>query len=315
MLGLTLYPTNLSYRDGAALARRAEDAGFGGVFFVELRGNNDALMAAQAAAVETSRIMLGTNIANVYLRHPGHMAAQAVAVDELSDGRLVLGIGTSNQRAVEDMGLHWHQPTEYMTETTRSLRALFAGEAAAGLYRPRLAAHAIPIHWAGVSARTIEAAGAEADGLMAFLAPPERCREVVTRFREASPQGTVKPVSLLTPVFLSEDLAAARAVASEYLSHYLMIPLYRRMFAQSGFEEEIDRINEADPTSTKAMRALVSDRLADAIALIGPPSRCREQLARFGEAGIDDPLLSPQAVDADIRETAEQLIDTFGDGA
>ena len=315
MQGITLYPSGISYADVAQISARAEDAGFDGIYFVELRGNNDALAAAQAAAAATSRITVGTNIVNAYMRHASQLAAQAIAVDEISDGRLVLGIGASHRRRVEALGMIWRPPVDLLTETTRVLRAAFAGEAADGVPLGRRAEHPIPIHWAGVSSATIEAAGAESDGLMMFLATVQSVAQARAQFeigvREADPNTDRKRVSLLTPVFLSENLALAYEAARHYLSFYATMPVYQKIFAASGFEAEVAAIRAGDPTDPAAVARHLSDALLDSIVLIGSASRCLERWQAFGDAGIDDPLFSPQAVEGTVQDAAAALIAAF----
>ncbi len=316
MLGITLYPGGISYADVAEIARHAEDGGFDGIYFVERIGHNDALAAAQVAATATTALTVGTNIVNGYMRIPSHLAAQAMAVDEISDGRLVLGIGASHSGRVKALGLTWRPAVEYLSDTTRVLRAAFAGAARDGSSLGRNARHPIPIHWAAVATESIVAAGAEADGLMKFLAPLPRIAEARRIFedavRDAGASPGSKPVSLLTPVFLSDDRAAAYDAARSYLAFYAAMPLYKKIFAASGFDAEVAAIRAEDPTDLGAIAGHLSEAMLDAILVVGSASRCRERLAEFAEAGIDDPLLSPQAVGGSVRDAATALVSAFG---
>lgn len=315
MLGITLYPGGITYADVAEIAKRAEAAGFEGIYFVERLANNDALAAAQTAAQATSRISVGTNIVNGYNRQPFHLAAQAMAVDEISDGRLVLGIGASHPDRVKKLGLTWQPAADYLAETTRVLRDAFAGTGADGTPIGRTAVHDIPIHWAGVASATIEASASHADGLMMFLATAQRIRLARDLFRRAEQQAGVdnapKPISLLTPVFLSEDLSAAYQAARSYLSFYAVMTVYLNTFASSGFADEVAAMRAEDALDPAKAAPHLTDAMLDSIVVIGPPARCRERVAAFVEAGIDDPLLSPQAVDGTVPEAAADLIAAF----
>lgn len=312
MQGITLYPSGFGYFDVGTISAQAEAAGFDGIYFVELRGNNDALAAAQFAATSTSTITVGTNIVNAYMRHPSQLAAQAIAVDEISGGRLVVGIGASHRRRVESLGQQWHPPVELLTESTRVLRAAFAGEAADGAPLGRQAQHTIPIHWAGVSTATIDAAGRKADGLMMFLATVQSVRAACDHFHAGAGSGAArKPISLLTPVFLSEDLDAGYNAARRYLSYYAVMPVYQKIFAASGFEAEVAAIRGGDPGDAAGAAQHLSDKMLDAIVLVGPAARCRDRLVAFTDAGIDDPLFSPQAVGGTVQEAATAFIGTF----
>jgi len=315
MLGITLYPKGVSYADITDIAKNAEDAGFEGLYFVEQVGNNDALAAAQVAAVATRTLIVGTNIVNGYMRIPCHLAAQAMAVDEISSGRLVLGVGASHSYRVKMMGLTWKPAVDYLSETTDTLRAAFAGEAIDGAPLGRAAKHQIPIHWAGVATASIAAAGAKADGLMKFLAPIPRIKEARAIFdqnaRDAGVNPADKPISLLTPVFLSDDLDAAFNAARGFLVYYAAMPIYKRIFSAAGFEEEIAAIHREDTGDAAAIARHISDALLDAILVIGSAERCRDRMAELTEAGIDVPLLAPQAVGGNAPDSAAALIAAF----
>ena len=317
MLGITLYPRGVSYANFAQIAKRAEETGFDGIYFVESRGNNDALAAAHVAATATSSITVGTNIANVYMRHSSHLAAQAIAVDEISSGRLVLGIGASHRRHIEQLGMPWRPAVAFLAETPRVLRAAFTGVASDGYGSPlgRSAQHPIPIHWAGVSTSTIAAAGRESDGLMMFLATVKSVSAARQQFqasaREAGRSLERRPVSLLTPVFLCEDLEAAYEAARRYLAFYATMPVYQKIFAESGFEAEVAAIRAEEISDSAAVARHLSHALLDSIVLVGSAARCRDHLAAFTDAGIDAPLLAPQAVEGTAQDAAAALIAAF----
>jgi hypothetical protein len=76
-------------------------------------------------------------------------------------------------------------------------------------------------------------------------------------------------------------------VARQNLGLYATFPFYQRLFRLSGFEEEADAAERGE--TGKAL----SNRLLDAICLMGPVSRCREQLQAFRSAGVDLPILYP----------------------
>jgi alkanesulfonate monooxygenase SsuD/methylene tetrahydromethanopterin reductase-like flavin-dependent oxidoreductase (luciferase family) len=89
------------------------------------------------------------------------------------------------------------------------------------------------------------------------------------------------------PTFIGDDTGTMRDAARANLALFTTFPFYQRMFRASGFSEEAARAEAG------AGGASLSDRLLDAVCLIGPASRCREQLAAFRAAGVDLPILSP----------------------
>ena len=318
LLGVSLYPQGLSYTEATDLGTLAEEQGFDGIFAVEGGLNNDVMATVQAIASATRRVTVGTGIANLYLRHPALLGAGAVAIDEISGGRLILGIGVNNARAVRALGIAWRDPSEALRDTTAWLRRVFAGEAPEGIRATlRPAQHFIPIHLAGIALETADLAGEIADGLMLYLASRAHFRELVDRMEKGAARVGRQPqeitVSLLIPTFLSEDLGAAREAARRFLTPYAGMPHYARMFRRSGFVQEAEAVAEAlvrrDPS---AITAAVSDRLMDGVCLVGPLSRCKERLAAFREAGLTYPILAPQALQKEQPGSAvRRFLTTF----
>lgn len=317
MLGITLYGGHgLSYRDAVDLAGLAEARGFDAVFAVETFVN-DGMATCLAMAMGTRRITVGAGIANVYLRHPATLGAAAVAVDELSDGRFILGLGVNHERFVTGLGLTWQDPRRKLSDTTAALRTVFTGGTLPGMHAPcRVAVHRIPIHLAGVALATARLAGEVADGLMGYLATRDRFALVVQAAREAAasvgrPADAVTP-SLLIPTFVSDDLAAARQTARQFLAGYLALPVYARMFRDSGYAGEVDAVREALARGDRAAGgAALSERLVDEVCVLGPAARCRERLGEFRAAGIDFPILAAQPVGESYADGARRIIEAL----
>src|SRR5262245_51324886 len=240
-LGMTLWGFSLGYREAVDLAPRVEAAGFDNLFMVESPLGNDGVTTVAMMAARTSRLLLGTNIANAYVRHPRMPAMAAVAIDEVAPGRLILGLGPNNRTMMTQAGFEWGDPRAVLRETTAAVRDLFAGNPGPGHRTPRPASHVIPIHWAAMALETCAAAGANADGLMLYLNTAARYQRAVERFRRAAaaagrdPAGL--PVSLLIPTFIHEDLATARRAAREFLVQYARWPHYAKTFAASGYAQ------------------------------------------------------------------------------
>jgi alkanesulfonate monooxygenase SsuD/methylene tetrahydromethanopterin reductase-like flavin-dependent oxidoreductase (luciferase family) len=316
-LGATLYPFDLDTMALARLGREAEARGFDSVFVVEQGVSNDGMVAVEAIALATSRIAIGPGIANVHLRHPALLGATAVAVDELSGGRLILGLGTNNETMVRGLGLPWKEPRVALREATDWIRRVFAGQAPANIHTAfRAARRPIPIHFGGVALETAALAGEIADGLMLYLATPGRSRQVIDRMTEAARGAGRAPgavqVTLLVPTFLSDRLDAARGAARVFLSRYAPRSLYAKMFRRSGFDAEVDAMAGALARGDAGgVAAAISDRMLDEVLLVGPMGRCRERLAAFREAGIDYPLLAPQPVEEGAEAAGMRLFAAF----
>src|SRR5438094_3233290 len=109
-IGLTVWGFATGVREAVDLAVLAEESRFDSVFMVEGVCSNDALTTVAGMAGRTSRIAIGTGIANVFLRHPVMLALAAAAVHDLSDGRFLLGLRPHNREVVMRAGLPWQGP-------------------------------------------------------------------------------------------------------------------------------------------------------------------------------------------------------------
>jgi probable F420-dependent oxidoreductase len=298
----------------AEAARLAEAAGFASVWATEFY-DRSATVALAAMAVATSTIELGSAIAYAFGRTPLVLAAEARDLDELSGGRMTIGLGTGTRRMQQDWhGLDGEHPASRMEELIPLLRKLWRlhegpVEHDGRFYRLHVRPTAppreplrleVPIYMAGVNARMIEAAGAVADGLVGHpLFTPKYVREVV---RPALARGAERGQRQSPPVVgyltcsVGADRDAARRDAAAMIAFNSTVKTYRATHAASGFEREAAAIREAwSRRDWAAMAAAVSDEMIDATALAGTPDEVR---ARFAErwAGVyERTLLWPPA--------------------
>src|SRR5215510_924654 len=149
------------------LGQLAEEQGFEAILVNEGRG--DALACAEAIALHTSRIKVGTNIANIYFRHPFLAAMTAATIAELSEGRVVVGFGVSHRPLLESLGVKMDQPRQYMREYVQTVKKALRGESLGSFFRPRRSAYPVPVYVASVTAETAEVGGEYGDGIMPFL--------------------------------------------------------------------------------------------------------------------------------------------------
>src|SRR5512145_884718 len=157
-----------------ALGVRAERAGFDGVYTIEFF-NRHGYVPLAALAAKTSRIRIGTAIANAFTRSPLLHASAAMDLDELSGGRMVLGLGSGTRRMNEDwFDVRFERPAARMRELVRLLHAAFDAQKGGGLRfagefwkisvpifsRPGAPRPRVPIWIAAVNRGMIRTAGA-----------------------------------------------------------------------------------------------------------------------------------------------------------
>ena len=303
-----------SYAGFVELARETEDAGFCGVFIPE--AVNDALMSSFAVANATKRINIATWIVNIYLREPALCAISAEMVQDAAQGRFILGLGVSHRPALEARGIDMGNARDRLRHDTEIIRKAFHGELEMfGMKFPK-PSHPIPIYFAALALETSKLGGEMADGLMLYMCPPERMRKSIDAANEVAkkhgrPAGSVT-MTCGVPVFLHDDLKLAYETARRGLAFYGALPFYNRIMANSGFAEPAARIMDAAKRrDSAAMAAAVTNDLADAVALIGPASRCIERLDAYRKQGADVLIFAPNAVNEDYASCVRRIHKAF----
>ena len=294
------------------IGRIAEDKGFDAVFVNEGRG--DALACAEAIALGTSRIKVGTNIANIYFRHPFLAGMTATTISELSQGRMILGLGMSHRPLLESLGISMEQPRQYMRSYVTSLNTLFRGESLSAFHRPQQSNYSVPVYVGAVTAESAEIGGELADGIMPFLPALPYLTQLVEAAHTAAQRVGREPdqvgciVSI--PTFISDDIEQARSAARYNLAFFGNLPFYRKQWRRCGFRDEVTAMQDAWKNGNRrAAAACVSEQMVDQVCVFGPPSRCREQLAAFHQAGAAMPVLAVSPVNEDRLVATRKALD------
>lgn len=286
--------------------REAEYAGIQQVWMTQSPGMLDTLTLFAAAAVQTTRIRLGTSIVPVYPRHPLVMAQQAATIDALAPGRLRLGVGPSHRHVMESMyGLSMLSPLAYLREYVEVMRqALWEGhvdhqgtffKVAASIPRPAR----IPLLISALGEKAFHLAGEIADGAISWVCPVPYLLDTGLPALRAGAQAQNRPVPPLVahiPVAMSTDEAAVQAAATSRISYYTKAPFYAHMFAEAGFPIAGDGTGIAP--------------LIKALVVAGDQTQVEKRLRELIASGLDELLLMlvPVADEASEREQLMQVI-------
>lgn len=295
------------------VARRAEAAGLDGAYCVE--GPRGGVAPIAAAAVATRRIRLGTYILNAYGRSAFLTGIAAVDLDELSGGRLVLGVGAGNRHVNERyQGLEMDRAARKMREYVDLLRRIVSarpGERVSyegELHRmtgwtPRVAPvrETIPIVLAASYPAMRRCAGRVADGVaLGTLYSPAYVRDVIAPEVRAAAEGAGRDpdaVAIMCAVWLAVD--PDREVARDAIRRTIVDlfaptphPYCLFLMAEQGFASAAEAIERlvADERHEAAVEA-VPDELVDALAVSGTPEDCRARLADYAEV-LDEALIT-----------------------
>lgn len=326
--GISLVTSTGGPRELAETARMCEEAGLASVWATEFY-DRSATIALAAMAQATSTIELGSAIAYGFGRTPLVLAAEARDLDELSGGRLTLGLGTGTPRMQRDWhgidGEHSASRMEELVPLVRKLWRLHEGPVAheGRFYRVNVQPTApprtpfreeVPIYMAGVNARMVEAAGAVSDGLVGHpLFTPKYVSEVV---RPALARGAERtgrkppPIAGYVTCSVSHDRDAARQAAAAIVAFNSTVKMYRATHQVSGFEAEADAIRDAwSRGDGEAMVAAVTDEMIDSITLAGTPEEVRERFSERWDGVYERTLLWPPAFRGE--EAVRAVMDAF----
>ena len=297
----------------------ADSLGYEAVYTTHTAGR-DSLTVLAAYAQSSSRIMLGSGVVPIYTRTPATMAQTAVTVDELSGGRMRLGIGVSHRPVVEA----WHgqtidRPVAEMREYVAILRAMFAGEdpPQGDKWKTSFHLHGVParsdlpIYIAALSPAMLRLAGEIADGVILWLCNPGYIEQVVMpELAEGARRAGREPgrvdVVAAVPSAVTDDRGPAYEAMRRDLLTYFSLPFYRAMIERSGFASDIEAFDAAggDP---QAMQNAISDAFLEDLLAVGSAEQVRAGVERYGAAGASSPCIGPipgSDFDATLRAVA-----------
>lgn len=265
-----------------SLAREAERHEYSS-FGIAEGWSYDAFVLLTQVASLTSRIELGTGVVSVWSRTPAAIAMAAAALQNVSQGRFVLGLGASSKPLVEGLhGTRWSDPVGRLRRGVTVVHELLEGRRSpevAGDARPmRLDSppvQRIPIMVAALAPPSVRLAGELADVWMPFLWALPKLSGGRALLREgeavaADPRPTLLRAAV--PVALAEDAAAARALAAAWLVLYLtkMGPLYPTLLRERfGYGKEMDVLLEVNAGDRPPVLPAKAERLARDLTLMG----------------------------------------------
>ncbi len=319
----------LTSQDQLGIVQEAERLGYDSVWAAEAYGSDTATVLAWLAG-QTSKIRLGAGIFQMPGRSAAMTAMTAATIDQLSEGRMIVGIGSSGPQVAEG----WHgqrfakqlqRTREYVAVVRMALareRVEFHGETLE-LPLPDGPGKAlkltiapvqqrIPIYLAAIGPKNTALAGEIADGWIPTLFSPEH----VSHLRPLLEEGAARSgkslddfdIAPTVNVFITDDLEAARNAARPFIALYVggmgsrKQNFYNNLVQRYGFEAEAKTIQDLylEGKREEAMAA-IPDKLIDMVSLCGPKDFVRDRLQVFREAGVGTLGVTPLAFDAEGR--------------
>ncbi len=333
-LGCTIPPHNphLDTAQLSSLVQRAEALGYEAAFMPEA-WSYDTTCAMTRFGLETSKIQIGSSILPIEPRTPAQMAMAAVAVDDASQGRHILGLGVGHRHKEERWhGLEYRPRVDRFREYIEIIREILSGremeyrgthlsstDYALGITPYR---RDVPIYLAALGLRTHRLVGEVADGVLAYYAPPGYVKALISAIHEGAESAGRSPdeidICLMIPTRVTDDPDAVLEHGRKQIAWYNNFENYNKMFHIAGFEDEARALKQAwadvrkrDPEMLEwqaeqgndcGTAVHVSDEMVRSIFVFGSAQECHDQIESYREIGIDMPIVFPQGTfdDAEI---------------
>jgi probable F420-dependent oxidoreductase len=307
-------------------AAKADAAGFHSVWTTEFF-NAHGFVRLAAAAGATQQAQLGTGIAYAFMRSPMLAATAAMDIDELSGGRMILGLGSGTR----GMNERWYSmpfdapPAPRMQDAIGLIRAAFAAKDGGGLkyesehyqvnipqfQRHGAARDSIPVMLAGVNRGMIRSAAACADGLVGH---PIYTRKYISEKVLPELEGSACELVPYVITSVADDVDQARNEVRAQIGFYYTTKLYHSVLEPHGWRSIGETIANAFKAGDFAgMVKAVPDEMVDAIAIAGRPEDVRDQLKQWDGLADHVLLYSPSIGLSPERgaENLEAIVETF----
>ncbi len=323
--------TDLAPREEVVeFVQQADRLGYESVWVPEAYGY-DSITLLTLLATRTERIQLAPGILNVFSRTPALIGQTIAALDDISGGRAILGLGTSGPQVIEG----WHgvafekgvQRTREVVEIVRMVlrreRVVYEGTVFQLHKGLKLITHPkrsdVPIALATLTDAGVALTAELADRWMPTLYDPERAPAV---FAAALERGAAKRDAALPPLLVCPSVPVyvgaedeARLALKPYLALYIggmgsrQRNFYNALVSRYGYEEQARRVQDLHLGGERQQAVeAVPDELVDRLSAVGDEDSVRRRLAGLFSQGVDVPLLSFANLDHEGRMRALEAV-------
>lgn len=323
------------------LVKEADRLGVYAVWTAEAYGS-DCISPLAWVGAQTENVKLGTAIMQMPGRTPANAAMTAMTMNQLSNGRFLMGLGLSGPQVVEGWhGVSYKRPLTRTREYVDIVRQIFKregrmsydgklyqipynGDDATGLGKPlKSSLHAqpdIPIYLASIGPKNVQLTAEIADGWLPIFFSPDKYAEIYAPHVEAgfAKAGNGKSyanfdIAPNVPVIINDNLDICYNMLRPFLALYIGgmgakgKNFYHDLACRYGYQEAADTIQDLYLSGKKgeAMMAVPAE-LIDEIALVGTKERVKERLTRWQNAPIT--TLNMNVFDVDTLRTMVELV-------
>ncbi len=281
-------------------AKLAEQQGFDYVWITDHYNNRDVYTTMAVLALNTNSIKLGTGVTNPYTRNAAIAASSIGAINEISGGRAILGIGPGDKATFDAMGISWDKPLTMTKETIAAIRAYFTGKTVnqtgemVNISGAKMAFNTgnVPIYMGAQGPKMLELAGEVADGVLINASHPKDFEVAVTQIAAGAKKAGRNPkdVDVAAYACFSIDKDAKKAAsAAQIVVAFIVAGSPDMVLERHG----IDVAAKADIGGAIAkgdfgalMGGMVTNDMMDAFSIYGTPDDCKARINDLLDIGV-----------------------------
>jgi F420-dependent oxidoreductase-like protein len=306
----------------------AEELGYDSIWVPEMWGR-DAFSIMTLLSIHTLKIGIASGVVSVFSRTPAAIASAIATIDEISGGRVILGLGTSGPAVIENWhGVQFEQPLERTKEYVQIIRLILSGSKAnyVGkvfklkdfrlMFEP--IRKEIPIFIASLGPKNVRMTAEIADGWIPYLVPIESIKKIAESelFDPLRIAGRTEREFRIAPYFpacVSDDPEESKRVVRDLIAYYVggMGTYYARSLSRWGFEEEAKTIRDAWSSGNKSKAAQgVTSNLLSTVAIAGTRAEALgklEEIRSLGTFVLPILLFPPKATRKMVLDTMTAL--------
>ena len=322
-VGIALYPDFLPLDKMIELASQVDKLEYSQISVPEIWGY-DAFTFLTLLAAKTENVKLASGIVNMFSRTPATMAMTAAALDRISKGRFILGLGLSGPKVIEDWhGMKFVKPLTRTREYVNIVRSILnrermnhkttqLGNIKDFRISVRDIKNDIPIHLASLGPKNVKLTAEIADGWIPIIMPFSDFKNEIAKIKKFLDRFNKKKSEFAITPFVPTLVGAedeTKQTLRNHLAYYFggMGDFYNNMLVRFGYQEEALEIKQRwmkmDP---KGAADAISDQLLDEIAILGSEDEVLERVKSISHAGATSILIN-----VPFKATWDQAMKTF----
>ena len=314
--GIELVP-NVDCGQILELAKIAEESNFDYIWVTDHYCNRNVYSVLTLLAIKTSKVKLGAGVANPYHVHPAITASAIATVNEISNGRAVLGLAAGDRLVLNEIGITWDRPIKRIKEAVDVIRLLFSGDRVSyngeffKLSNAKLNFKSgnVKIFIGAQGPKMVKLAVEIGDGLLMNSSNPQDYVQL---------KSIVKKKEFELAAFTSFCMDKNSAKAKDYVRNvvaFIIASSSSAFLKRYGFEEKAEEIRKSIlKRNWSEIKSIVSDEIVEIMSLSGSEDEIIEKIDKFKKFGVNQIVIgSPIGLDKKrtIKEFGERIISLF----